>query len=135
MIDAVFALFERTTATYWREQAAEASTVADRESKALDEIRRMGRLADEAAQALLDAPAETRLARLGEVVAASTSFEDWLVARKRGDQFVVIAAARRKPGDSWRSGVLAEALMSHRIVIRDTPDLSLFPHRCAANCN
>jgi signal transduction histidine kinase len=92
----------------------------------------MDRLADDAAQALLDVPAESRLARLGEILAASASFEDWLVARKRNDQFVVIAAARRKSGDSMRSSVLAEALMSRRMTTRDTPDLSLFPGRCVA---
>jgi signal transduction histidine kinase len=123
---------ERTTSAYWRERAAQASADVNHESKALDEIRRINRLADDAACALLDAPAESRSARLGELVAASASFEDWLVARKRDDQFIVIAAARRNLGDSLKSSTLAEALMTHRIVARDTPDTSLFPRRCAA---
>jgi hypothetical protein len=124
--------FERTRSAYWRERVAKVSIEDTDKSKALDEIRRMNRLADDATRALLDAPAESRIARLVEVVAASASFEDWIVARKRADQFVILAAARRKSGDSVRSGILAEALMARRIIVRDTPDLSLFPRRCVA---
>jgi hypothetical protein len=74
-IDAALAIcrlhLERKTSAHWRKEAANASAKLDDESKALDEIRRIGRIADDASRALLDAPAESRLVRLGEVVAAS----------------------------------------------------------------
>ncbi|HUA34377.1 MAG TPA: ATP-binding protein [Candidatus Binataceae bacterium] len=104
------------TAASWRQLAADAAERAAASLKALDEVSRRIRDADDAARLVSLAARDARYERLGAFIADAAGAHDWGVGRTRGAELEILAASRKFELDSV---AIADALSNSQIVVRD----------------